>query len=528
VLGQGAAANLSGDALTVACDGRFENDLAARRSLSRLGVEPDAQVESMSGGEIRRTLLARALAAPWNLLLLDEPTNHLDIETIEWLEQELRRSTQSHTRAIVFVSHDRAFSRAVATRVVALDRAALYSFPGSYDTFVERRLAAERAEMEQQAEFDKQLAREEAWLRRGVKARRTRNEGRVRALEGMRDERAARREKQGTAALSISSSERSGDIVIAAEGLSFAYEDRAIIESLDTTVYRGERVGVAGPNGSGKTTLVRLLLRELTPASGTVRHGAALEVIYFDQMRRTLDESASLYNALGDGYDTIEVNGRSKHVLAYMQEFLFSPDDRNRPVDTFSGGERNRLLLAKLFARRSNVLVLDEPTNDLDAETLELLEDALIDYPGTIILVTHDRDFLDAVVTSSLILPGDGRVLERAGGFRDWSETYRREVVRTRPAAAGATEQTANSAETRRARRRRRTFREKEELAELPARIEAMESEREHIHAKLSDPALYQSDTGEAAAALSARLETLEDELETAYARWGELDEIPE
>ncbi len=497
--------------------------LRVEQYLSRLSVDPDNTLGTMSGGERRRVLLAAALATEWNILLLDEPTNHLDIDSIEWLERTLLTETRSNERAVIFVSHDRAFSRRVASRVVALDKGRMYSFPGDYDTFVKRREEAMLVEARQEAEFDKKLAEEEAWLRRGVKARRTRDEGRVRALQDLREQYRSRRTRQGTARMGIAAAERSGDLVIETKGLQFSWEDQPIVRGLETTILKGDRVGIVGPNGSGKTTLLRLLLGELTPAAGSVRHGTGLQVEYFDQLRGSLNGEESLYHSFGQGYDSVEVDGRRRHVLAYMQDFLFDPDDRNRPVNTLSGGERNRVILARLFARRSNVLVLDEPTNDLDQETLELLEELLADYPGTILLVSHDRDFLDNVVSECLVLTGDGVVEEHAGGYSDWSRRYHER----RGAAQADTSPAADTQDERPRRRERRlSYREQQELTALPDQIEALESEQTQVNAELSDPTLYQTDDGTRTTALTARLAEIEQDLTDAYDRWEELSDL--
>jgi ABC transport system ATP-binding/permease protein len=520
----------AGAALTVAAGGETDEAspvvLRASRYLTQLGVALDAPVATMSGGERRRVALAAALAVEWDVLLLDEPTNHLDIQSIEWLERHLLTETRSGRKGLIFVSHDRAFARAVASRVVAVDRGGLYSFAGDYNRFVERQAEFLENEARQEREFDRKLAVEEAWLRRGVKARRTRDEGRVRDLMAMRERYRERRERSGVARMSIATAERSGDLVIETTDLSFAWGERPIVRSLETLILRGDRVGIVGPNGSGKTTLLRLLLGDLEPTDGSIRRGAGLEIAYFDQLRTSIDPATTLYDAFGEGYDTIEVQGRRRAVLAYMQDFLFDPDDRNRPVGTLSGGERNRIVLAKLFARPSNVLVMDEPTNDLDQETLELLEELIMDYPGTILLVTHDREFLDNVVTDCLVLTGEGRVEEHAGGYRDW---HRRigTAGAAAPAAGSRTSPDAAPAEqTRRTRERRLSFREKQELEELPDRIEALETERDEIGETLADPALYQRDDGSRTTALTTRLEEIAGELETAYGRWEELADL--
>src|SRR6478672_5928574 len=396
--------------------GAWELQTRVDTVLQHLGLDPDAEFAMASGGRKRQTLLARALVRQPDVLLLDEPTNHLDVDAIEWMEQFLieRGST------LVFVTHDRAFLRRVATRIVELDRGNLVDWGADYDRYVERKTAALDSEAREWAEFDKKLAKEEVWIRTGIQARRTRNEGRVRALEALRRERGARRERTGAVRLQAQEGERSGRLVAEARGVNFAYGDRAIVRDFSTTIARGDRVGLIGPNGSGKTTLLRLLLGELPPDSGTVRLGTGLELAYFDQLREQLDPEQSVFDSIADGADFVDVNGNRKHVTGYLQDFLFPPDRARTPIKALSGGERNRLLLARLFTRSFNFLVLDEPTNDLDIETLDLLEELLLDFSGTLLLVSHDRAFLDNVVTSTLILEGGGRVGEFVGGYTDW------------------------------------------------------------------------------------------------------------
>ena len=440
--GTAAGATDSGDSEGDDNDVGDPEALAARRLeaeqfLTRLGVDAGTDVATASGGVIRRVLLARTLAAGADALLLDEPTNHLDIDTVLWLEDYLLRLATVEKRAIIMVTHDRALARRFTTRVAELDRGRLYLADTDYDEFVRRREAQLGQEETERREFEKKLAAEQAWYNKGVKARRTRDEGRVRRLEAMREEHRRRRERQGTARMSIETARRSGTIVIETEDLTFGYGETPIVSGLSTLIERGDRLGIVGPNGSGKTTLVRLLLGELEPDRGSVRHGTGLEVVYFDQMRAGIDPEKSIYDNVGGGYDSVRYHGRERHLIGYLKEFLFTPEEMKKPARGISGGETNRLLLAKLFARPSNVLVLDEPTNDLDAETLELLEQLLIDYEGTIVLVSHDREFLDNVVTECLVLPGtaDGTVIEYSGGYSDWREE---EAARRRAGGAGA------------------------------------------------------------------------------------------
>ncbi len=487
--------------------------------LSHLGLDPDLPFDAASGGRRRQTLLARALVRDPDVLLLDEPTNHLDVDAIEWMEEFLiDRGT-----TLLFVTHDRAFLRRVATRIVELDRGRLRDWGSDYATYLERKVASLAAEEREWADFDRKLAREEAWIRQGIKARRTRNEGRVRALESLRSERGARRERTGPVRIEVQEAERSGRIVVEAKAAGVAYGERTILRDLTTTVMRGDRVGLIGPNGSGKTTLLRLLLGEIAPERGTVRHGTGLETAYFDQLREQLDPDRSVFDTIAGGSDHIEIGGSQRHVQGYLQDFLFPPARARTPVRALSGGERNRLLLARLFTRSFNVLALDEPTNDLDIETLDLLEEQLLDFAGTLLIVSHDREFLDSVVTSTLVMEGDGRVGEYVGGYSDW--------VRQRPAnpdsagsgpAKRATRPVA--AEPRAGKRRKLTFKEARELAELPGRIDALERERDALYASLGDPVLLRSGSG--AIDAKARLAALEAELNTGIARWEELETI--
>ncbi len=487
-------------------------------TLSRLQLPADAQFAALSGGLKRRVLLARELVTEPDLLLLDEPTNHLDIDAINWLETFLA----GWNGTLLFVTHDRQFLRRLATRIIELDRGRLSSWPGDYDTYLTRKQAALEAEAKQNAEFDKRLAQEEAWIRQGIKARRTRNEGRVRALKALRNERGERRERSGQVRLAVNQAELSGRLVIEAEHLSYSYGSAPIVSDLTTSIMRGDRVGIIGPNGAGKTTLIQLLLGQLEPDSGTVRQGTKLEVAYFDQHRAQLDESQSVLDNLAEGSDKVTVAGQTRHVMSYLQDFLFTPERVRAPVSTLSGGERNRLLLAKLFAKPSNLLVLDEPTNDLDVETLELLEELLLDYPGTLLLVSHDRAFLDNVVTSTLVFEGDGKINEYVGGYEDW--------LRQRPdiSADGERKSKAPQGRDRQEGRKDRpaklSYKEQRELEALPARIEALEAEQQALHDKMADPAFYQQE-GECIAASGVRLEELGAELSECYQRWESLEE---
>jgi ATP-binding cassette subfamily F protein uup len=483
-------------------------------TVSRLGLPADAPFATLSGGARRRALLARALVVEPDLLLLDEPTNHLDLPSITWLEEFLA----GFAGALLFVTHDRAFLQRLATRIVELDRGRLASYPGDYAGYRRRRAAELEAEARAEAEFDKVLAREEAWIRQGIKARRTRNEGRVRALQALREARLERRERVGTARLAADRAAPSGRRVIEVTGLHYAYGDHAVVDGLETTILKGDRVGIVGPNGIGKSTLLRLLLGELAPQQGTVKLGSGLEVAYFDQHRAPLDDEASLVDLVGQGREFVSVNGRERHVISYLQDFLFMPAQARAPLRTLSGGERARGLLARLFCRPSNLLVMDEPTNDLDIETLELLEELLLDYPGTLLLVSHDRAFIDAVVTSTLVFEGAGRVAEYVGGYSDW--------LRQRPAPEAAAPLAANARPAKarpKPATRKLGYREQRELVELPKRIEALEVEQAELHAALADPERYR-DGGDDARELTARLRGLEAELETAFARWEALE----
>jgi ATP-binding cassette subfamily F protein uup len=493
--------------------------------LARLELPADAIVDTLSGGWRRRVLLARALVGQPDLLLLDEPTNHLDIEAIQWLEGFLAE----YEGAVMFVTHDRAFLQRLATRIVELDRGKLTSWPGNYATYLRRKEEALANEQVLADKFDKKLAEEEVWVRQGIKARRTRNEGRVKALEAMRVERAARREQMGNVRLQVEQAEQSGKLVFEAKGISKSFAGAPIIGEFSTRVMRGDRIGLIGPNGAGKTTLLRMLLGELTPDAGEIRLGANVQIAYYDQQREQLDPDRTVFDTVGEGNDTVTSNGRTRHVHAYLRDFLFSDERARSPVKALSGGERNRLLLARLFTRPANVLVLDEPTNDLDLETLELLEEQLVEWPGTLLLVSHDRAFLDNVVTSTFVFEGDGRVQEYVGGYEDWVRQRLAEksagAKKARVAAAKPVEAAAEKPKTTKivVKTKKLSFKEQRELDGLPAVIEALESEQRALAAKIAGPEFYKEAKDTIAQSLK-RVDDLQRELAKVYARWAELD----
>ncbi|MGY1408024.1 ATP-binding cassette domain-containing protein [Luteimonas sp. A611] len=502
----------------------WDLDRRVQQVLDRLELPEDADFAALSGGMKRRVLLGQALVRNPDILLLDEPTNHLDIEAIAWLEGFLKQFAGS----IVFVTHDRSFLRALATRIVEIDRGRLSSWPGDYENYLRRREERLHAEAQENARFDKLLAQEEIWIRQGIKARRTRNEGRVTALKAMRSERAQRRELAGNVKMEVAGTRNSGKRVIEARHVTQGYDGRVLLDDVSATVLRGDRIGVIGPNGSGKSTLLKILLGELVPERGEVKLGTGLQIAYFDQHRSKLDDTRNALENVAEGQDFIEVNGSRKHVVGYLQDFLFSPERARAPITRLSGGERNRLLLAKLFAQPSNLLVMDEPTNDLDVETLELLEELLADYPGTLLLVSHDRDFLDNVVTSTLVLEGDGRLGEYVGGYSDW--------LRQRPSPAAAAAAAARAEAAREAAqaataaagpaeppKAKRSFRDTRELEQLPARIEQLETEIARRGAAMNDPAFFRQDA-DAITAANQSLAELQQELDVAYARWEKLE----
>jgi ATP-binding cassette subfamily F protein uup len=484
--------------------------------LQHLSLDPDMPFASASGGRKRQTLLARALVRQPDILLLDEPTNHLDVDAVEWMEDYL----VERGITLVFVTHDRAFLRRVATRIVELDRGKLVDWGGDYDTYLSRKEAALEVEAREWAEFDRKLAQEEVWIRTGIQARRTRNEGRVRNLEALRVQRGQRRDRVGNVRMQAQEAERSGRLVVDARTVSFARGERPIVHEFSTTIMRGDRVGLIGPNGSGKTTLLRLLLGQLEPDAGSIRLGTNIEIAYFDQLREQLHEDASVFDTIADGAEFVQVGAQRKHVHGYLQEFLFPPERARTPVRALSGGERNRLLLARLFTRTFNVLVLDEPTNDLDIETLDLLEALLLEFTGTLLVVSHDRAFLDNAVTSTIVFEGQGRIGEYAGGYSDWLR--QRPAIAAAPAAAKSTAPVV--AAGRAEKKRKLSWKESQELAALPELIDARETERAAVYAKLADPAFLRD--GAAVAQASAHLASLEAELAALAERWEALETI--
>ena len=492
--------------------------------VSRLSLPAERRMDQLSGGWRRRALLGRALVSEPHLLLLDEPTNHLDIDAIRWLEEYL----QGYPGAILFVTHDRAFLTAIATRIVELDRGRFTSWPGSYANYLQKKEAALDAEARELERLDKKLLKEEAWLRQGVKARRTRNEGRVRALMALRAERAAYRAQSGTVRLAVDDGQGSGKLVFEAEQVWKSFDGRVVIRDYSQRILRGDRVGLIGPNGSGKTTLLRLLLGEVAPDGGEVRHGARLQVAYFDQQREQLDPDATLADSVNEGNTTVIVNGQPRHVVGYLADFLFPRERVQSPVRSLSGGERNRLMLARLFARPANVLVLDEPTNDLDIETLELLEELLGSFDGTVLLVSHDRAFLDNIVTSTVAFEGNGRVREYVGGWEDYVRQSAGPQVRGSAGPvvreSGGAGAAAPGADTRPREKRKLSYNEQREFDALPARIETLEVEQRDLTAEMEAPGFYKSG-GERISVVMARLAGVGEELETLLARWLELDE---
>jgi len=496
--------------------GGWSLDAKVREAISRVEAVESARFETLSGGLKRRVLLAQALVREPDLMLLDEPTNHLDIDSIAWLEGFLK----NFSGAILFVTHDRAFLKNLATRIVELDRGSLTDWPGDYENFLRRKEERAHAEAQERKLFDKRLAQEEAWIRQGIEARRTRNMGRVQRLVEMRDQFAARRNAPGKANMEIAEAENSGKRVCEVKAISYEIGGLQLVQRFSTTILRGDRVGLIGRNGVGKTTLIRLMLGQLAPTSGEVKLGTNLQIAYFDQLRGGLDENAPVFEALGEGRDFVEVAGQRKHVMGYLQDFLFTPDRARSPVRSLSGGERNRLLLARLFAKPSNLLVLDEPTNDLDLETLELLEELLLDYAGTVLVVSHDRAFLDAVVTRSLVFEGGGRIAETVGGYTDYLRQRPASPVAAKSPAATSRPPSATVVSPRPA---SLTGKERRELDELPARIEKLEAEQAALAESISSSAVYDQNRARAIE-IQTRLSEMAQSLAAAYERWEELE----
>jgi ATP-binding cassette subfamily F protein uup len=488
------------------------------RVISDMDLPRDVEYDALSAGTKRRALMARELVSSPEILLLDEPTNHLDIEAIAWLEQFLT----SYKGAVLFITHDRAFLQNVATRILDLDRGRITSWVCDYKTYLLRKEEWLNAESRNQAVFDKKLAQEESWIRQGIQARRTRNEGRVRALKKMREEHRRRRQRVGSVHLQIEQASKSGAKVIAAEDVSYSWGDKPIISNFSDVIERGDRIGIVGPNGSGKSTLLKLLLGKLPPQTGTLEHGTGLQIAYFDQTREQLVETETVEQAIANGLDVIEINGARKHVMTYLQDFLFAPDRARSPVSMLSGGERNRLMLARLFAKPFNVLVMDEPTNDLDLETLELLEEMLSNFGGTLLLVSHDRAFLDNVVTDLLVLDGSGEVENYVGGYQDYLD---QKAAAAAQASAAAKQARALAGNPKQQKPRKFLNRERWELEAIPARIESIEKDMADIAKQLADPKTYQ-ESPERIPVMQANLAKLEAELAAKFSRWDELEAL--
>ncbi|MGY8747748.1 MAG: ATP-binding cassette domain-containing protein [Pirellulales bacterium] len=513
------ATGLKKDSLPEEEQWRFENDI--EQVLSRMDINGENSFETLSSGMKRRVLLARALVSKPDLLLLDEPTNHLDISAITWLETFLLKFNKS----LMFVTHDRMFLRKLATRILEIDRGRIFDWSCDYDSFLERKDSALATEEKQNALFDKRLAEEEVWIRKGIKARRTRNEGRVRALKNMRVERSDRRQKLGTSNLQIQEAQRSGALVVECKDVSFAYDSKSIFSNFNTSIMREDKVGIIGPNGAGKSTLLKVLLGIAPPTSGNIKTGTNLEIAYFDQLREQLDGEATVQENVGDGSDSILINGTKKHVLGYLQDFLFAPDRARTQVKFLSGGERNRILLARLFAKPANVIVLDEPTNDLDAETLELLEEKLVQFMGTVLMVSHDRAFLNNVVTSTLVFEDDG-LREYVGGFDDWQRQSQERVTLTGPLGELQRNKAGGRAKQGKIEQPKKlSYKEKLEFEKLPSTIERLENQIAMIHSQMGSPNFYQK-PGPEISEVQTSLKSIETELSSAYLRWESLDQI--
>ncbi|MBV33998.1 MAG: ABC transporter ATP-binding protein [Rickettsiales bacterium] len=496
-------------------------DQRVQSVINRLGLDADIEFEALSGGMKRRVLLAQALVEQPDVLLLDEPTNHLDIESIEWLEGFLK----AYKGSILFITHDRRFLKSLATRIVEIDRGQLTSWPGDYDNYLRRKEERLAAEEKQNSEFDKKLAQEEVWIRQGIKARRTRNEGRVRRLEAARKEHSERRKLIGNVDMKAQQAELSGKKVIEATDISMRYQGRQLIDNFSTLIMRGDKVGIIGPNGCGKSTLIKILLGNLSPDQGTVKLGTKLDIAYFDQHRAQLDETKSAMDNVSEGKDMMMINGKERHVISYMQDFLFTPERARAPITALSGGERNRLLLAKILAKPANLLILDEPTNDLDIETLELLEDMLENYTGTMLLVSHDRDFINNVVTSSIVFEGDGQVNEYVGGYDDWLR--QRKAKEPKKSATQSSDKAKQTSEKTRRKTAKLSYKDQRELDQLPAKIAELEQKIEQVQNTMAEPDFYQQDH-EKVASVSAELDSYESGLEQLFERWEELEAMKE
>lgn len=503
---------------------RAQNDV--EQILSRMELDGEGRFETLSSGMKRRVLLAKALVSKPDLLLLDEPTNHLDIDAIDWLEQFLL----SFPAALMFVTHDRMFLRKLSTRILEIDRGRIFDWSCDYDTFLKRKEETLAAEEKQNALFDKRLAQEEAWIRQGIKARRTRNEGRVRRLEEMRRERQSRRDKVGTSRLNIQEGQKSGQLVIDLKDVSFSYGDTPIFENFSTKIMREDKVGIIGRNGAGKSTLLKVLLGQLKPTSGSVKLGTNIQIAYFDQLREQLDEDSTVQENVGEGGDSVMINGVKKHVLGYLQDFLFAPERARTKIKFLSGGERNRILLAKLFAKPANVIVLDEPTNDLDAETLELLEEKLVPFGGTVLMVSHDRAFLNNVVTSTIVFEEEG-LHEYDGGYDDWQrQRMQKPATKKAPEDDAIPKHSPKEKSTKRdnsdgAKPRKLTFNEKRELEQLPAHVEQLDASIAELHSAMADADFYQKPRNDIAAT-QEKAKQLQAKLDAAYTRWEELESL--
>ncbi len=496
-------------------------DVQARISnyLEGMGLQQDQKISTLSGGMQRRVAMSGALVAEPDLLLLDEPTNHLDIEAIDWLEQQCL----NFSGGLLFVTHDRTFLGNLATRIVDLDRGVLTSWPGNYATYQQRKAELLESQARSEAEFDKKLAAEEVWIRQGIKARRTRNEGRVRALKKMRSEQRQRRAQQGTVKISLENGAQSGKLVIEAQHISFSYGDTPIFKDFSTLIMRGDKVGLVGPNGIGKTTLLNVLLQKQKPVSGKLKMGTNLEIAYFDQLRTRLNPEQTVIDCVGDGVDMLTIGKRTVHIMTYLKEFLFSPQRARQPISSLSGGEKNRVMLAKLFTRPANMLVLDEPTNDLDVETLEILEDLLVQFEGTVLLVSHDRTFLDNVVTSTFVFEGQGQVNEYVGGYTDWLHQRKasqpeKNALPTQPIEKNAKTQT---------RKKKLSYKQQQQLDSLPETINTLETQQSELNDQISAPEFY-SDDQQHISTILEQAKQIEQKLAHAYALWEELETLQE